>query len=125
MITAKERKHAERIVELADRLGHLPINTSGQTVEGLLDLSIPLARLVVAELVTGFDRDSSCGMCEQAVADVEAYCLRGLAYSLEHGVYDAATMCRLAEVGGELGLDLSDELASAASVVGRYRTVRS
>lgn len=83
MITKAQRKNAERIVELADNFGHLPFNVHGQTVEGTLNLSIPTARLIVADIVTGV-RDTNDGINDNAVADVERLCVTAVQYQYPH-----------------------------------------
>jgi hypothetical protein len=85
MITKSQRKNAERIVELADAFGHLPYNAHGQTPESLINLSIPVARLILAGIVTGVV-DSFDAVNDQAVEDVERYCRVAVDRAIEtHG----------------------------------------
>jgi hypothetical protein len=85
MITKKQRANAERIVQLADVFGTLPINIHGQTVEGTLNLTIPCARLVKAEIVTGVV-DSFDAINDDAVKDVEATCRAAVKHAYkQHG----------------------------------------
>lgn len=70
MISKAQKRNAERIVLLADTFGHLYFNSAGQTPEKVLNLSIPCARLVKAEVVTGV-ADTSDGINQAAVDEVE------------------------------------------------------
>lgn len=72
MITKAQKYNAERIVQLADNFGTLHLNAN-QTVETVLNLSIPCARLIVAGIVTGV-QDTSDGINDDAVAGVESCC---------------------------------------------------
>lgn len=76
-ITKRHRAIAQAIVDLDDRYGHMPYNNSGQTVRGVLNLSIPLAHLVRAEIVTCV-ADEFCLIDENALDEV--YTLVRLAY---------------------------------------------
>ncbi len=80
-----QRKNADRIVALADAFGHMPTGPHDQTVEGLLNLSIPCARLVRAGVVTRV-ADTNDGLTDVAVQEVERSCARAVAYATEqHG----------------------------------------
>jgi len=81
MITKRQRANAERIKLLSDWFGHLPFNAAGQTPNGTLNLSIPCAVLVVADVVTGV-RDTFDGVNDQALEDVERYCREAVAFSI-------------------------------------------
>ena len=65
--------NAERICQLANMFGHLPINRDGQTPNNLLNLSIPCAQLIKTGIVTGVT-DTFDGVNDQSVQDVERYC---------------------------------------------------
>lgn len=71
------KTNAARIVALADAFGHLDFNDHGQTIEATLNLSIPCARLIKAEIV---DRvfDTNDGVNDNAVNDVERLCRQAI-----------------------------------------------
>lgn len=70
MLTKSQVKNSARIVKLADAFGHLPFNNAGQTIEKTLNLSIPIARLIGTDLITGV-RDSFDAVNDEAVRAVE------------------------------------------------------
>lgn len=78
------RRNARRMVDLADAFGHLKYNDHGQTVEDTLNLSIPCARLVKAEVVTAV-ADTNDGVNDNALADVEHACANAVSYTLANG----------------------------------------
>lgn len=85
MISTSQRANAERIVSLANEFGHLPLNEAGQTVEQVLNLSVPCARLIVAGVVTGV-ADANDGVNDSAVAEVGYKCAAAIAHATElHG----------------------------------------
>jgi hypothetical protein len=83
MITKAQMRNAERINGLANIFGHLPYNSAGQTPCSVLDLSIPCARLVVAGVVTGVDKETNDGITDWAVREVENKCRLAVAYVTE------------------------------------------
>lgn len=79
------RHNAARIVELADAFGRLPLNDHGQTVEQVLNLSIPCARLIVAGIVESVV-DTCDGVNDDAVAEMGEVCRRAVEFTEErHG----------------------------------------
>jgi hypothetical protein len=81
MITRHQKANAERITALAGALGHLPYNEHGQTPTDTLNLSVPLAQLVVTGLVTGVAKDDNDGITDSAVAEVEALVRRAVEFT--------------------------------------------
>lgn len=79
MITKMQKANAETIVELATTFGSLYFNDS-QTVEQVLNLSIPCARLIVAGVVTGVT-DTNDGVNDNAVAEMQEYCRLAVAHT--------------------------------------------
>ncbi len=85
MITKHQMANARAIVELMDAFGHLQYNEHGQTPEGILNLSVPCARLVIAGVVTGV-ADTNDGINDNAVIDARETCRRAVDYTTSiHG----------------------------------------
>lgn len=114
MITKHQRYNAERIDRLARRFGRLELNHHGQTVESVLDLSIPCARLVIADVVTGVDPETGDGINDRAVAEVERYCVQAIEHALEGPRVPWTLAYRLVECADEVGLELPASLSYIA-----------
>lgn len=85
MITKAQRKNAERIKELSIAFGNLAYDKHGQTMNQVLNLSIPCADLIVTGVVTGV-ADTSDGVNDNAVWDVERVALLAVEYNTRaHG----------------------------------------
>ena len=114
MITRHQRDNAERIDRLARRFGRLELNYHGQTVESVLDLSIPCARLIIAGVVTGVDPDTCDGVNDAAVAELERYCVRAIEHALEGERTPWTLAYKLVERADEVGLELPQSLSYIA-----------
>lgn len=110
MISRQQRDNAERIDQLARRFGRLELNYHGQTVESVLDLSIPCARLVLAGVVTGVDPETGDGLNDRAVAAVERYCRQAIEHELEGERTPWTRAYQLVERADEVGLELPASL---------------
>jgi hypothetical protein len=106
VISRTQRANAERIVALADRFGHLPLNEHGQSIESVLNLSIPCAQLVKAGIVTGVDPDTDEGLTDAAVANLERYCCAAIVRALPLSSYDAGVAYQFVHAADEVGLEL-------------------
>jgi len=110
VITKQQRRNSERIVALSDTFGRLYINDFGQSTNSVLNLSIPCAHLVVAGVVTGVDPDTFDGVNDQAVADVEASCAKGIEHAINCEPIPWQHAYKLVELADSLGLELPPSL---------------
>ena len=114
MITKQQRWNAERIDRLARRFGRLELNYHGQTVESVLNLTIPCAHLVIAGVVTGVDPETNDGLNDAAVAELERYCCQAIEHALEGDRTPWTLAYQLVERADEVGLELPASLSYVA-----------
>lgn len=114
MITKHQRYNAERIDQLARRFGRLELNYHGQTVESVLNLTIPCAHLVIAGVVTGVDPETNDGLTDTAVDELERYCVRAIEHALEGDRTPWTLAYQLVQRADEVGLELPQSLSYIA-----------